>query len=126
MGNTLSHNIIQFKKYNVKSLSKILELEGWVIKEKNNEFIYYKKFQKIEVSDYPDSISDYEDIYDFYNTEMLNPYETLDLLKNYIIHNSLNLLEEEHYKIQNIIRRIEQENDISEFNIGLIGFCCST
>ena len=126
MGNSLSHSIIQIKKYNKKALSKILELEGWIITEKNNEFIYYNKFKKIEIEDYPESISDYHDIYDFYNAEMLNPYETLDLLRDYIIDKSLILLEEEHYKIQKMIRRIEVENDISEFNIGMIGLCCST
>ena len=95
---------------NIKPISKILELEGWNIVYINNNYVYYNKFKNIIVSDYPVSISDYDDIYNFYLTELLTPEDTINLLNN-ITHNDK--LEEDIHKITNIIKKIESENDLT-------------
>ena len=95
---------------NIKPISKILELEGWNIVYINNNYVYYNKFKNIIVSDYPVSISDYDDIYNFYLTELLTPQDTINLLNN-ITHNDK--LEEDIHKITNIIKKIESENDLT-------------
>ena len=95
---------------NIKPISKILELEGWNIVYINNNYNYYNKFKNIIVSDYPVSISDYDDIYNFYLTELLTPQDTINLLNN-ITHNDK--LEEDIHKITNIIKKIENENDLT-------------
>tara|TARA_Y100000992_G_C20968108_1_gene351337 strand:+ start:124 stop:510 length:387 start_codon:yes stop_codon:yes gene_type:complete len=95
---------------NIKPISKILELEGWSIVYINNNYVYYNKFKNIVVSDYPVSISDYDDIYNFYLTELLTPEDTINLLNN-VTHNDK--LEEDIHKITNIIKKIESENDLT-------------
>lgn len=105
-----------------KPVSKILELEGWSIIHKNNEYIYYNKFNKIEMGDYPDSVSDYNDIYDFYKTELLTPLETIFILNELLNNNSIVLLEEDIDKIQHMIKKIENENDNIELK-NIIGLC---
>ena len=95
---------------NIKPISKILELEGWSIVYINNNYVYYNKFKNIIVSDYPMSISDYDDIYNFYLTELLTPQDTINLLNN-VTHNDK--LEEDIHKITNIIKKIESENDLT-------------
>ena len=95
---------------NIRPISKILELEGWSIVYINNNYVYYNKFKNIIVSDYPMSISDYDDIYNFYLTELLTPQDTINLLNN-VTHNDK--LEEDIHKITNIIKKIESENDLT-------------
>jgi len=101
---------------NIKPLSKILELEGWSIIYNNSDYVYYNKFKNIIVSDYPVSISDYDDIYNFYLTELLTPQDTIYLLNN-VTHTDK--LEEDIHKITNIIKKIESENDFTNNYSGL-------
>lgn len=120
MGNLLGLPYIDY--YDKKQISKILELEGWIIVYKNNEYIYYNKYNKIEMCDYPKSISDCNDIYDFYKTELLTPSETIFLLNELLNNNSIVLLEEDIHKIQHMIKKIENENDNIELK-NILGLC---
>lgn len=120
MGNLIGIPYIVYS--DKKPVSKILELEGWSIVYKNNEYIYYNKFNKIEMGDYPHSVSDYNDIYDFYKTELLSPIESLLLLNN--LYNNSIILEEEQDKIQRMIKKIKIDNDLCEYN-NLLGLCFS-
>lgn len=119
-------NLIVLPPYvyiDIKPVSKILKLEGWELIYKDNTYIYYNKYKNIEIIDYPTSISNYEDIINFYNTELLNPNDTIDLLTN-LINNDITLMEEDVYKINNIIEKIKKENDLSEYNT-FNGLCFS-
>ena len=98
------------------NISSLLSLEGWSLIYKNNNLIYYNKFNKNEQKEYPISISDYNDIYDFYNIEMLSPYETVKALEDYLIEKKESLIEEEKNKINSYISKIKCENDMNEFN----------
>lgn len=115
MGNLLAYPLID----NTKSVSKILELEGWSLIYKNGNYVYYNKFKNIEISDYPESISDYNDIINFYNTELLESYETVDLLEDYIYINSSILMEEDINKIQCIKKKIKEEIEVLPHVVGL-------
>lgn len=105
------------------STSPLLSLEGWSLIYENNNLIYYNKFNKKEQSEYPVSISDYNDIYDFYNIEMLSPYNTIKYLKNFLQENETSLTEVEKNKINSYISKIKYENDIDEYNTDLIQLC---
>jgi len=115
MGNLFTYPLID----NTKSVSKILELEGWSLIYKNGNYVYYNKFKNIEISDYPESISDYNDIINFYNTELLESYETVDLLEDYIYNNSSILMEEDINKIQCIKEKIKEEIEVFPHVVGL-------
>tara|TARA_B100001175_G_C19016016_1_gene405833 strand:- start:57 stop:422 length:366 start_codon:yes stop_codon:yes gene_type:complete len=103
--------------------SSLLSLEGWSLISKNNKLIYYNKFNKKEQSEYPVSISDYNDIYDFYNIEMLGPYDTIKYLDNFLKENEKSLTDVEKNKINSYISKIKYENDIDEYNTDLIQLC---
>ena len=96
--------------------SSLLSLEGWSLIYKNNKLIYYNKFNKKEQKEYPISISDYNDIYDFYNIEMLNSYDAVKALESYLKDKEESLFEEEKNKINSYISKIKYENDMNEFN----------
>ena len=97
--------------------SSLISLEGWSLIYKNNKLIYYNKFNKKEQTEYPISISDYNDLYDFYNIEMLSPYDTVKALESYLKNKEESLIEEEKNKINSYISKIKYENDMNEFNI---------
>ena len=120
MGNLIGLPYMEYS--NKKPVSKILELEGWGIIHKNNEYIYYNKFNKIEIGDYPYSVSDYNDIYNFYKTELLSPTETVYLLNN--LHDHSIILEEDNDRIQHMIKKIKMDNDLCEYN-DLVRLCFS-
>ncbi len=105
------------------NVSDILSLEGWSLICKNNDLIYYNKFSKKEQKEYPKSISDYNDIYDFYNIGMLNPYDTIKYLDTFLQENKYNLTELEKDKINNYISRVKYENGLNKNNIDLIELC---
>ena len=115
MGNSIT-TLLYKGNSEIKPLSKILELEGWTIIYNNTNYVYYNKFKNIVVSDYPVSISDYNDIYNFYLTELLSPHDTINLLNN-VRHTDK--LEEDIHKITNIIKKIESENDFTTTYNGL-------
>lgn len=120
-------NLIALQTYvyiDMKPVSKILELEGWELVYKNDTYIYYNKYKKIELGCYPISVSNYEDIIGFYNTELLNPLDTIELLKH-IINTDITLMEEDVYKINNVIEKIKKENNLTEYNHNFIGLCFS-
>ena len=122
MGNLIT--LPQYIYIDIKPVSKILKLEGWELIYKNNKYIYYNKYKNIELYSYPLSVSNYEDIIDFYNTELLNPDDTLDLLNN-LVNTDITLMEEEVYIINNKIEEIKKENDLTEYNNDFIGLCFS-
>ena len=122
MGNLIT--LPQYIYIDIKPVSKILKLEGWELIYKNNTYIYYNKYKNIELYSYPLSVSNYEDIIDFYNTELLNPDDTLDLLNN-LVNTDITLMEEEVYIINNKIEEIKKENDLTEYNNDFIGLCFS-
>lgn len=120
-------NLIALPPYvyiDIKPVSKILELEGWKLVYKNNTYIYYNKYKNIELGCYPISVSNCEDIIGFYNTELLNPNDTIELLEN-LINNDSTLMEEDVFKINDIIQKIKEENDLTEYNHNYIGLCFS-
>ena len=120
-------NLIALPPYvyiDMKPVSKILELEGWELVYKNDTYIYYNKYKKIELGYYPISVSNYEDIIGFYNTELLNPQDTIELLEH-IINSDITLMEEDVYKINNVIEKIKKENDLTEYDHNFIGLCFS-
>ena len=114
MGNSITL-LSYISNNNIKPISKILELEGWSIININNNYVYYNKFKNIIVSDYPMSISDYNDIYDFYKTELLGPNDTIHIL-NELINNNITLLEEDIHKVNTLIKNIESENDLTNYS----------
>ena len=125
--NIIMGNLITLPQYvyiDIKPVSKILKLEGWELIYKNNTYIYYNKYKNIELYNYPLSVSNYEDIIDFYNTELLNPDDTLDLLNN-LVNTDITLMEEEVYIINNKIEEIKKETDLTEYNNNFIGLCFS-
>jgi hypothetical protein len=134
MGNIIPYyNIISYYKINQpKELSNILKLEGWILKYKNDNLIYFNQYTKKETEDYPDSISDYNDIYNFYKTELLNSKDTLILLELILLQHSLSeehsyfiLLEEDVYKINEYISLIKTENNLNEIDTHFILSCCT-
>lgn len=120
MGNIMTCG---FNYINKKKISSLLSLEGWSLTYKDKKEIYYNKYTKMEQYNYPTSISDYNDIYDFYNIEMLNPYETIRYLEDYLIENNINLDKSDIKNIYNYIEEIEQKNDISEYDFNIINLC---
>lgn len=121
MGNCIGLNI---QNYKLKRISSLLNLEGWDLIYKNNRYIYYNKFNKIEITDYPESISDYNDIYDFYNIEMLNSYETIMYLEDYLLKNNENIDYYDIDKINNFIYTIKEDNDINnDYDLYMFGLC---
>mgnify|MGYP001486499485 FL=1 len=122
MGNLIT--LPQYIYIDIKPVSKILKLEGWELIYKENTYIYYNKFKKIELYNYPLSVSNYEDIINFYDTELLNPDDTLDLLNN-LVNNDITLMEEEVHKINNKIEEIKKETDLTEYNNDFTGLCFS-
>jgi len=122
MGNLIA--LPQYIYIDIKPVSQILKLEGWELIYKENTYIYYNKFKKIELYSYPLSISNYEDIINFYNTELLNPDDTIDLLNN-LVNNDITLIEEEVYIINNKIEEIKKETDLTEYNNDFTGLCFS-
>ena len=112
MGNSITLPSYITNNNNIKPISKILELEGWRTGYFNNNYAYYNKFKNIKVSDYPMSISDYNDIYDFYKKELLGPKDTIQIL-NELINTDITLLEEDIHKINTLIINIESENDLT-------------
>ena len=105
-------------------MTPILKLEGWELIYKNDTYIYYNKYKDIGQINYPISVSNYEDIMNFYNIELLTPNNTIYLL-NHIINNDITLMEEDTYKINNIIKKIENENDLTEYTHKFTGLCFS-
>ena len=103
--------------------SSLLMLEGWSLICKNNNMIYYNKFSKKEQKEYPISISDHNDIYDFYNIEMLSPHDAVKYLEKFLKEKEASLIEEEKIKINSYISKIKHENDIGEFDSDLIQLC---
>ena len=122
MGNLLA--LPSYVFIDIKPVSKILELEGWKLVYKNKTYIYYNKYKNIELDFYPISVSNYEDIIGFYNTELLNAQDTLNLLNN-IINSDTTLTEEDISNINNIIQKIKKENDLTEYNHNFTGLCFS-
>ena len=122
MGNLIT--LPQYVYIDIKPVSKILKLEGWELIYKDNTYIYYNKYKNIELYSYPLSVSNYEDIIDFYNTELLNPHDTLDLLTN-LVNTDITLMEEEVYIINNKIEEIKKETDLTEYNNNFMGLCFS-
>ncbi len=122
MGNLIT--LPQYIYIDIKPVSKILKLEGWELIYKENTYIYYNKFKKIELYNYPLSVSNYEDIINFYDTELLNPDDTLDLLNN-LVNNDITLMEEEVHKINNKIEEIKKETNLTEYNNDFTGLCFS-
>ena len=111
-------NILLKKK---KKLSKILELEGWKLLNNKKE-VYYNMYTKELTNNYPERISNYEDIYDFYNNDFLNIYETIDLL-NLELKNERNILmEEDINKIDKLIKKICKENELDDENV-ILNLC---
>tara|TARA_B100000401_G_C52703998_1_gene670526 strand:+ start:316 stop:684 length:369 start_codon:yes stop_codon:yes gene_type:complete len=122
MGNLIT--LPQYVYIDIKPVSKILKLEGWELIYKDNTYIYYNKYKNIELYNYPLSVSNYEDIINFYNTELLNPDDTLDLLNN-LVNTDITLMEEEVYIINNKIEEIKKETDLTEYNNNFMGLCFS-
>lgn len=125
--NIIMGNLITLPQYvyiDIKPVSKILKLEGWELIYKDNTYIYYNKYKNIELYNYPLSVSNYEDIINFYNTELLNPDDTLDLLNN-LVNTDITLMEEEVYIINNKIEEIKKETDLTEYNNNFMGLCFS-
>ena len=108
-------------KYN--KISNLLKLEGWSLIYKNKKYLYYNKYTNKEQENYPNSISDYNDIYDFYNIDVLSSYYAIEYLKKYYINNATTLTSYEKEKINNYIYTIKNENDIDEENISLLRLC---
>ena len=120
MGNILNCGI---KYINKKNVSSLLILEGWSLKYENNKCIYVNKFSKKKQTEYPTSISDYNDIYDFYNIEMLTPIDTIKYLENILMNKEIDLDKHDEDKIYSYIYKIEEENDITEYNLNIINLC---
>lgn len=121
MGNFMGCININNLKFN--EVSTLLNLEGWNLIYKDNSYIYYNKFNKIEVVDCPETISDYNDIYDFYNIEMLNPYQTIKYLDDYLFKNKENIDHITIDKINKMKYKIKIENDINENNLHMVELC---
>ena len=111
------------KYINKKNVSSLLILEGWSLKYENNKCIYVNKFSKKKQTEYPTSISDYNDIYDFYNIEMLTPIDTIKYLENILMNKEIDLDKHDEDKIYSYIYKIEEENDITEYNLNIINLC---